>query len=64
MFLPEASRIPTANEYPAGRNTLSDIIVPSRAIENNVYVAYANFVQTAEDAEEYIKFYGESVVCC
>jgi len=38
--------IPTANGYPPNINIISNTIVPARAAENDVYVAYINYAQT------------------
>jgi len=38
--------IPTANGYPPNINIISNTIVPARAAENDVYVAYVNYAQT------------------
>ena len=73
IFLPEPARllalqgaqvvlVPTANGYPADYNPLSRVIVPARALENNVAVAYVNHVQDEPGFPPFLKFHGQSVV--
>ena len=78
IFLPEPARIlglqevdlilvPTANGYPGNvYNQLTNLIVPTRGLENNAWVVYANWWQ-ARDANssafpEIFSFYGQSTV--
>ena len=73
-FLPEPARIlavqgadivlvPTANGYPPGVfNQLSKLLVPARALENNAFVAYANWFQPAASVDGLFSFFGQSVV--
>ena len=71
VFLPEPARIlaldhanlilvPTANGYPADYNPLARTIVPARALENNAFVAYVNWVQPRRDP--LVAFHGQSSV--
>jgi predicted amidohydrolase len=73
IFLPEPARIlalssaqvilvPTANGYPFGVNTLTNIIVPSRALENNAAVAYVNWVQDEPSFPPFLSFHGQTTV--
>ena len=74
IFLPEPARIlairgaqmiliPTANGYPPGiRNQLSDLIVPTRALENNAITAYVNWLQDIDGSPAYLHFYGQTKV--
>jgi predicted amidohydrolase len=73
IFLPEPARIlalssaqiilvPTANGYPFGANTLTNIIVPSRAFENNAAVAYVNWVQDEPSFPPFLSFHGQTTV--
>lgn len=77
VFLPEPSRIlalshvdlivvPTANGYPPTVfNQIADLIVPARALENDAYVVYCNWVQVGPAGApfpEIWSFYGHSVV--
>lgn len=72
IFLPEPARIlalrkaqvilvPTANGYPDGINSITDLIVPTRAFENNVYVAYVNWVQDFSK-NPFVTFHGQTTV--
>jgi predicted amidohydrolase len=73
MFLPEPSRIlalqdvefiiaPTANGYPYGINVLSSLIIPTRGLENNAFVAYVNWVQDNATFPDIVTFYGQTTV--
>lgn len=74
IFLPEPARIlalqgvnlilvPTANGYPPNvYNVLTQLIIPTRALENNAYVAYVNWVQNNASFPESFTFYGQSTV--
>ena len=78
VFLPEPARVlglqradlllvPTANGYPGNvYNQLTQLVVPTRGLENNAFVVYANWFQ-ARDANssafpEIFSFYGQSTV--
>lgn len=73
-FLPEPARIlaidsadvvlvPTANGYPSTVfNVLAKLIVPTRALENNAFVAYVNWLQPNASLDGLFSFYGQSVV--
>ena len=78
VFLPEPARIlalrgadlvlvPTANGYPGfAFNSLAQLIVPARALENNAFFVYTNWFQ-AKDANSsdfpgIFSFFGQSVV--
>lgn len=76
IFLPEPARllalqradivlVPTANGYPpSSYNTLTDLIVPARALENNAAVVYNNWVQfegpKGKPFPQFFSFYGRS----
>jgi predicted amidohydrolase len=73
VYLPEPARllslqqaqllvIPTANGYPYPINTISDLMIPTRAMENNVVVAYTNWVQDISGSAEYLRFHGQTKV--
>jgi predicted amidohydrolase len=74
VFLPEPARIlalqsvdvilvPTANGYPPSVfNSVAQLIVPARALENNAFLAYANWWQVNSSFPEIFTFYGQSVV--
>ena len=73
VFLPEPARVlalqradlllvPTANGYPGNVfNQLTQLVVPTRGLENNAFVVYANWFQ-ARDFPEIFSFYGQSTV--
>ena len=54
--------MPTANGYPSDYNPLARVIVPSRALENNAFVAYTNWVQSAPMFGPFISFHGQTSV--
>jgi len=76
IFLPEPARllalqradlvlVPTANGYPPSvYNVLTDLIVPTRALENSAAVVYNNWVQyegpQGQPLPEIFSFYGRS----
>lgn len=78
IYLPEPSRIlalqsadiilvPTANGYPGSvYNQLTQLIVPTRGLENNAWVVYANWFQAqtsnSSTFPEIFSFYGQSTV--
>jgi len=73
IFLPEPARIlalseaevilvPTANGYPLGINVLATLIVPARALENNAFVAYVNWVQDNSTWPAPFVFHGQTAV--
>jgi len=73
IFLPEPARIlalneanlilvPTANGYPNDYNPLARVIVPSRALENNAFVAYTNWVQSSDRFGPFTSFHGQTSV--
>jgi len=73
IFLPEPARIlalneanlvlvPTANGYPSDYNPLARVIVPSRALENNAFVAYTNWVQSSVRFGPFTSFHGQTSV--
>ena len=59
----EAILIPTANGYPAGINVLATVIVPARALENNAYAAYVNWVQVRAQPEGIGLVSGKTLAC-
>ena len=77
VFLPEPARIlalsradvilvPTANGYPPNVfNSVADLIVPARALENDAFVAYVNWVQTGPPGAPFPEiwtFYGHTTL--
>ena len=78
IFLPEPARllglqevdlilVPTANGYPGNvYNQLTNLIVPTRGLENNAWVVYANWWQArsanSSAFPEIFSFYGQSTV--
>ena len=77
VFLPEPARIlalsradlivvPTANGYPPSIfNSVADLIVPARALENSAVVAYVNYVQVGPPGAPFPEiwtFYGHTTV--
>ena len=78
VYLPEPARVlalqsmdlllvPTANGYPGGVfNQLTELVVPTRGLENNVFVVYANWYQASGSNTsafpEIFSFYGQSTV--
>jgi predicted amidohydrolase len=73
IFLPEPARIlalsrvqlllvPTANGYPKGINVVANLIVPTRGLENNAFIAYVNWVQDNAVFPPYLQFHGQTTV--
>lgn len=79
IYLPEPARqlalqrvdviaVPTANGYPPGvYNSLTQLVVPTRALENNAFVVYTNWYQVRGGSgnssfPEIWSFFGQSAV--
>ena len=55
--------VPTANGYPPGTNVVSEIIIPSRALENSAITIYNNWAQNVTDAYGgFFQYWGQSII--